>query len=505
MKSSLLGLFALLGCTEITKTDWTPPDEVPEHRPSAGGSGPSFGSGGFGADTPAPEVGKVGGYGIDATEGGQIIALPFGANEVFGDSDGSAVLAGGYGQGLPGGGSGVVAALSVDRVSAAGYVESTAIAYTGEQSSATFGGAALDGLGNVYIAGSYRGLLTLNGVTMQSAVNPGPVNTTDPFDDHGKSSEDMFIFKLDRWGGVIWAWSIGGVADQSVSLTALAPDGSITLFGKFTGEFLFGQQALVSSGGSTVPDLVFLRLGADGLPLSARQFTSNVWNFRSMASDSGGNLLLGGDITGAGSDEPNLAGYDELDFGRGGFVLKVDSSFEPLWVTNLGQEQGPRMREVTLDHLDNVVVAAQGVEAADLFGEPVGDRGIVLAKLDPNGAPIFGRAYGNTLIDFASSATVLSDDSIAFTGIFYQDVDFDAGLLPSLEPGMSDVFVARVDPEGNHLMSLRAGGVGADYGTSIAALPLDRLITTGNFATAIDFGSGIVQNRGGPYVAWITP
>jgi hypothetical protein len=506
MKASVLALLALAGCTEITKTDWNPPnDDVPD-RSGTGGT-PSFGSGGFGADSPVPETGVVGGYGIDVTQGGQIIALPIGPTQVvLAESDGSAVLAGGTGMGLPSGGNVVTPVMLVLHLTPGGFQESAAYVYAGEGSTAMFGGAALDGQGNVYIAGSYRGSLTLNGVTLLSTINPGVVNATDPFDQHGRPSQDAFIFKLDRWGGVIWALNFGGFADQSLTSIARAPDGSIVLSGAFTGELWFGPQTLVSSGGSTVPDLVLMRISADAMPLAVRQFTTALTSFGATAIDSEGNVVQGGNTSLTGS-APALAGYEELAFGHGGFVLKLDASFEPLWLTNLGEEQGPEISGLSVDHEANVVVSGHGSDGFDLFGEAAeaGTGGVVLAKLDGNGAPIFGNSYGYSTQDFASSATVLSDDSIAFTGAFFQDIDFGGGRLPSLELGAADVFVARVDPAGEHLMSLRAGGLDADYGTSIAALLEDRLVTVGTFTNAIDFGSGIVTNQGGPYVAWIMP
>lgn len=503
--SSLLGVLALFGCTELTKTDYLPPESSPAFRPSSGGSAPSFGSGGFGAGISAPDVGEVGGYGIDVTQGGQIISLPYGATRVLGNADGSCVLAGGYGLGLPGGGNGVVAALSVDRISPSGYVEMTAIAYTGENSSATFGSAVVDELGNVYAVGSYRGTLMLNGITLRSVYNPGAANPNDHADQHGKPSEDIFIFKLDRWGTLIWIWTIGGVGDQKASLVAREPDGTITLLGSFTGAFGFGEQVLVSSGGSTVSDLVFLRFSSDGVPLEARQMQSPDQPFTAMVSDSQGNLLLAGNRFDKPL-EPVLGDYEQLKLkSDGAFVLKLDPELEPLWVTSLGEGLGPAVRDLEVDQEDNVIVVGNNPFSGDLFGEPLDERGIVVAKLSPEGEPIFGKAFGNTQSDHATSVTVLDDGSIAFTGSFYRDVDFEAGLLPSLEPGVADVFIARLDPEGNHLMSLRAGGIGSDYGMAIDTLPLGRLVTSGTFYTAIDFGSGIVLNRGGPYVAWLTP
>ncbi len=434
MKAGLFALLALLGCTEITKTDWNPPDnDVPE--PGSGGS-PAFGSGGFGADSPVPEVGVVGGYGIDATQGGQIIGLQVGPTQVvLANADGSTVLAGGAGMGLPSGGNIVTPVLLVLRLTSGGFQESSAYAYAGENSTAKFGGATVDDQGNVYVVGSYRGSLTLNGVTLTSTVNPGIVNVADPLDTHGKASQDAFIFKLDRWGGVLWVLNFGGIADQAITAIALGPDGSLVLPGAFTGELWFGPQTLLSSGGSTVPDLVVMRISADAVPLSVRQFAGDVPSFSAVGVDAEGNVLLGGTTSLAGR-APILIGHEGLAFGHGGYVLKLDSSFEPLWLTNLGENQGPELQSLSVDPQGNVVVPGHGSDGFDLFGETpeIGTGGVVLAKLDPDGAPIFGKTYGNTTQDFASSATLLSDDTIAFTGTFYRDVDFGAGRLLSLEP-----------------------------------------------------------------------
>ncbi len=505
MKSGLLALLLLSGCTEITKTDWNPPnDDFPETPTGAGGS-VSHGSGGFGAGVPVPETGVVGGYNYDPTRGGQILSLPFGPHRVFAEGEG-VILAGGSGDGLPSGGSEIITAVLALRFTAAGYQEYAAYGYSGEGSSVTFGGAVADDQGNLYLTGGYRGQMTLGGITLQSVVNPGVVNPDDYADEHGKPSQDTFIFKLDRWGRPLWVHAFGGVADQAITAVALAPDGSLVVTGSFTGDLWFGEKVLISSGGSTLPDLFFLRISADGLPLIASQIASDVVPFRMMAIDSEGGILLGGK-TRIDVPMPTLQGYEALEIGSGGFVLKLDSGFVPAWVTNLGQNgDGPDVRALAVDHAGNAILVGDASGASDLFGEPVGAGGIMLAKVGPDGVPVFGRTYGSTPNDVASAVTVLSDDSIVFTGSFRGDLDFGGGPLFSVEPGFTDdVFVARIDSAGQHVMSLRAGGLDSDYGLSIAALPSDRVVTAGTFANAIDFGSGIVTNQGGPYVAWLTP
>jgi hypothetical protein len=188
-----------------------------------------------------------------------------------------------------------------------------------------------------------------------------------------------------------------------------------------------------------------------------------------------------------------------------GWVAKRDPSWELVWLETFDDVEGPSPRAIAVDLEDNIVIAADAYGDPSLYGQPLVDQGAVLIKLSPDGEPLFAAAYGSNHLDATSAVAILSDNSIAITGSFHDSIDFGAGLLTALEPGAnrSDVFVAKLDENGGHLMSLHAGGIDADAGYGIAALPGDELVTAGYFTAAIDFGGGQVANRGGPYVAWL--
>ena len=361
-------------------------------------------------------------------------------------------------------------------------------------------GVVIDESGNAYIAGSFRGQFGLDGHTISSTVNPGAVVYGG--DGHGLPSLDIFLLKLNRAGKVEWLERFGGVADQVSHALLRGADGNLILVGNFMGKLDFGVAELLSSGGSTLDNSFIASIDLQGQVIATKQFEQGLAIY-SATIDSQGDLIF------AGLSPTASALFDDPAFAvpGGGWVLKLDPSWQPMWVKGLDAQLSPVLNQVVVDHEDDIVIAGDGYGHPSLFGTPIGDRAVVLAKLDPTGATIFASTYGADDLDFAASVAVLSDDSIAFTGGFYESIDFGGGELDCLEPHLykSDVFVACVDAQGNHLWSLRAGGADSDSGFSIVATPNDTLVAAGEFANAADFGGGPVTTVAGPYVAWFEP
>jgi hypothetical protein len=424
-----------------------------------------------------------GGFGV--TPGGRAVALELGGHSIFPDGDLGIILTGtdtrpnendpiGYERGF-----------SIQRISPTGDVDWSHWLATSRSSEfdelVTPGGVVVDADGNVYATGSFAGCLAVGTDGVQSVVNPG--SRIEPLDGRGRPSPDAFFLKLDRGGNVIWLKSFGGVADQRP--TALLEDaaGNLVMLITFRGRFDIDGQTFLSSGGSTESNGVLATFDSDGTLLSARQVTEGYGTYLARM-DSEENFILA-------SPE--------------GWVAKRDPSWELVWLETFDDVEGPSPRAIAVDLEDNIVIAADAYGDPSLYGQPLVDQGAVLIKLSPDGEPLFAAAYGSNHLDATSAVAILSDNSIAITGSFHDSIDFGAGLLTALEPGAnrSDVFVAKLDENGGHLMSLHAGGIDADAGYGIAALPGDELVTAGYFTAAIDFGGGQVANRGGPYVAWL--
>ena len=99
------------------------------------------------------------------------------------------------------------------------------------------------------------------------------------------------------------------------------------------------------------------------------------------------------------------------------------------------------------------------------------------------------------VFDQLSDALIIYGPDRIITGANKGSVNFGgAGLLA---PGAGNtVFIARFDPNGNHLCSQIFGDDNDQLGTAIAAAPLDEFAITGALQGTADFGGGLLTGSG---------
>jgi hypothetical protein len=386
--------------------------------------------------------------------------------------------------------------IALARLAASGAVDWTLPIGTGTQAYTSLGGIAVDGDGNVYIAGSFDGTLILGGEVLESTRNPGEVGEYD--DPHGQSSSDVFLCKLNREGMLVWIERFGGIADQRALELAYAPDGSLALAVSFFGRLELGAHTYLSSGGVSRSDLLLARLDLDGRPLAARSFVFSVNEFSDLTFDRDGSLLAAGYAL-FGARETELG-----DLPDAGWVAKFDADFEPLWLVTTDDQDGPDVRAIATDSQSNVLLATVGYDNSRFFGRETGEQGVGVAKLAPDGQLLFARSFGSLSLDYASGVAVLSNDDFAVAGSYYRTIDFGGGPLVAnaAQTYEGDVFVTRFDADGEYLAGLSLGAPGADYPNELTALPDDTLVLSSYTAAGptLDVPR---QGTGNTYVAWL--
>jgi hypothetical protein len=92
------------------------------------------------------------------------------------------------------------------------------------------------------------------------------------------------------------------------------------------------------------------------------------------------------------------------------------------------------------------------------------------------------------------SASALPDGGVVVTGAFVGTAAFGSTTLTSA--GGSDVFVARLGPNGDWLWATRAGGAGSDEGFGVSVLPDGGAMVTGIVAGAAAFGATTLSGLG---------
>ncbi|MBK9275847.1 MAG: hypothetical protein IPM49_15100 [Flavobacteriales bacterium] len=349
---------------------------------------------------------------------------------------------------------------------------------------------ATDLSGNVYIAGSFTGLLDLD---------PGPAELADSTN----GSTDFFIQKLTPTGDLIYGYAFGGIAQEvATSITADAA-GNAYITGYIQspfdadpgpGSFLIGPAGIL--------DVLILKLDPTGNFLWAHVIGgATLENGRAIALDAASNIHVAGYFSGTidfdpgpGSNFLTSAGGNDI------FVLKLDPDGAFLWAATMG---GPGMdiaEAIAVDDQGNVVTTGTYAQDADL--DPgagvatltsVGGLDVFVSKLDANGAFLWAKGFGGlSSEDAGRSVAINSLGEVHVAGHFANSVDFDpdAAVDQLSAAGSIDAFVTAFDAAGAHLWAARIGSTGEDRGYALVADTADQLFLTGFFSGTADLDPG---------------
>ena len=401
-------------------------------------------------------------------------------------------------------------------------------------------GVAIDGSGNVLVAGYFTGTADFGG---------GPATAI--------GSYDLFVAKYTASGAYFWARHFGGtglVVGQSVAVDA---NGDVAVTGYFTGTVDFGGGPLTSAGSY---DIFVMKLsGADGSPLWAKRFGSpNDDIGYGVAVDGGGNVLVtgyfrdaadfgGGPLTstyggitlfvakfsaggahlwsksfwntgvaigygiaadGAGNVAVTGSFTGRINFGGGdltsagghdAFVASFSPDGGHRWSKRFGSTSFDRGYGVAVDRGGDVAVTGLFTYTVDFGGGPVTSAGSndgFVAKLSgTDGAHLWSKRFGSTNVDYGYAVAVDAGGNVAVTGFFQGTVDFGGG--PLVSAGLEDIFVEKLaGPDGAHLWSKRFGGTSTDYGYGVAIDGAGNVLSTGYFQNSADFGGGPLTSAG---------
>ncbi len=286
---------------------------------------------------------------------------------------------------------------------------------------------ALDAEGNIYLAGNFGRF----GRTVDFDPGPGVFNLT------ASGEFDMFVAKFDGAGNFLWARSWGGADIEGVEGLAIDGEGNI-----YTGGYFYGPVDFDPGPGTFLltpsPTAGFIsKLDADGDFIWARHIGSS--SIRDVAVDGDGSVYATGSFSGTADFDPGSGDYPLTAVGSGDiFVVKLDSDGNLGWARQMGGDNSE----------DGLGIAVDG--------------------------------SGNVLT----------------TGDFRGTVDFDPGdgvfdLTPTAgSPGGGDVFVSKLDGDGNFVWARQMGGPDHERGWSVAVDGDGNVVTTGHFDGVADFDPG---------------
>jgi hypothetical protein len=292
-----------------------------------------------------------------------------------------------------------------------------------------------------------------------------------------------------------WLWAVpaGGSSSDYGNDIAVDPQGNLYVTGSFGGTSTFGTNTLTSTGGN---DLFVAKLDGGGNWLWAIQASSSTMAVEGtgivLGQDS--NLYVTGYFGGTASfDGISLPSEGQTD----AFVAKLDADGNWLWAIGAGGSSQDQGIDLALDPSGNVFIAGTFAGNASFGPTSITSQGssdVFVAKLDSAGNWLWAQGAGGSYIETLGGITVCSGGNAYLTGYFSESAEFGAATLTS--SGSADVYVASVSGTGVWLWAKKAGGSADDIGCSIVLDPSFNLLVTGEFGGTGLFGTTSLTSAG---------
>jgi hypothetical protein len=353
-----------------------------------------------------------------------------------------------------------------------------------------------DGLGNVYTTGVFFGTVDFDPGITKANLN-------------GSGLEDIFISKSDSQGKHLWVKQFQRQQSGFLrpELTTVDNLGNVYTTGYFSGIVDFDPgpgTALLNreSGGAFIS-----KLDKDGNYLWAKQFGDSI---DGIAIDRLGNVHATGSFRGTVDFDPGAGTASLTSLVSDSFIGKLDSDGNYIWAKQFVGTNGfssPNLINYIERGANNITVDSTGnIYATGIFGSTVdfdpgpgqvlftsaGEADIFISKLDGNGNYLWAKQFGNSSSDIANGISLDSLGNVYTTGTFEGTEDFDpgSGTASLTSAGYSDIFVSKLDNNGNYIWVKQLGGTQSDSANRIVLDRMDNVYIGASSNGTIDFDPG---------------
>ena len=344
--------------------------------------------------------------------------------------------------------------------------------------------------GNLLVAGHFAGTADLD-----------PGETTASFISNGYT--DVFVQKLDADGNLLWVKQFGGVSEEFAHSITTDAVGNVYMTGIFayTVDFNPGDDpAIITANGDY--DTFIIKYDTNGNLQWVKQLGGIENDFGyAIRTDLNGDVYICGFFRETVDFDPGESVYNMTSNGDSeAYLLKLDTDGDFIWAKQFGGVLSEYPLALALDADGHVYLTGDFKGTVD-FNSGSGDATLISAgnedifilKVDGNGDFIWVKQMGGKGVDKGTSISVDAQGNVYTTGHYMQTVDFDPGdgVFNMTSSGGSNIFVQKLDTNGNFLWANYMGGLGSDAGTSITNDADGNVLVTGNFYNQADFDSGV--------------
>jgi len=300
-----------------------------------------------------------------------------------------------------------------------------------------------------------------------------------------------------------WALRAGGISSDACNSIAYDLNGNVFATGYFQGITSF------STGGTTITSLgnkdIFLAsFDSDGQLLWARAIGGTMEDEGTgIAVDLEGNIYLTGffrnSVNFGTIDNPTILTVSGIFSASNAFMAKYSSTGELIWVHQFGSDNNSQGQDIEIGFDGNIYLCGSYSGMVN-FNTSGGENllisvnngaDIFMAKFSPNGDLIWARSMGGTATDIPRAIAVDTQNNVFITGRFDGTADFDPSLSStSFTAVMTDMFVAKYNPNGQLIWAHGIGSSSFEEGRDIAVDIEGNAFVIGNFWGTVDFDSG---------------
>jgi hypothetical protein len=356
---------------------------------------------------------------------------------------------------------------------------------------------AIDRSGNIYLCGRFSQTVDFD---------PGIGNYLLSTNNYYSS---LFIEKLDSEGNFIWVKTFDQSSfDTDMDINAIATDSlnNIYFCGRYSGTIDFDPGIGTDYLSSAIYSSYIEKLDSNGNYNWAKSIgggNGTIYGTNFNISKNG-DLLIAGYFYDTVDFDPSISGINTFisNGNSDAFVLKLNSSGEFDWVKIFGSKNWDANVSLTTDNSNNIYLSGLFHDTVDFdpgpgtdfhFANSINSTSIYIEKLNTRGDFIWAKTFGNAYWAEGTSIVTDSNENTYLTGRFEEALDFDPDPVfidyhyANGNYNGYDVFIEKLDKNGNYKWVKTFGGICDDIGYSIAISPLGYIYISGIFYATVDF------------------
>lgn len=358
----------------------------------------------------------------------------------------------------------------------------------------------IDNKDNIIIYGYYEDTLVFDDSSLSDTL-------------FSKGGYEGFVLKIDNNGSLIWLKTIGSGGTTQANFLGVDKQNNILVCGMFmdTVDFNPGTATnIVISNGSF--DAFVVKLDSYGNFIWLNTFGGLDWDeVLNLTLDQFDNIYISGNFAGqvdfdSGSGINNISSQAYQD----AFVQKLNSQGGHIWTKTYGGSFSDYAFVVKTDDFNNLYVGGQFYYTVDFdpgtsidMHTSTGADDYYIQKLDTNGNLLWVKTFGGTGNDKVYDMGFDDYGNLYAVGIFENLVDFDPDTSSNFvsSRGGYDVFIQKLDSNGNFVWVKTFGGIGNDYLHSLELFSNNQIYLSGQFDSILIMdssliGSNLISNGG---------